>query len=114
MKAHEILKDRRHAATPRSERKLAHIHAIRLDGAFERLVEAAQQLGQGGLASAVLADDGQRRTGRNGEVEAVQHQFFRCRWIGESHIRETQFLAWQALGRLLAGTKRTFRRHRFA
>ena len=50
------------------------------------VVEAAQQLGQGGLAGAVLADDGQRRPGRDGEVEAVQHRL--AARVGEGDVAE--------------------------
>ena len=46
---------------------------VDLDRAGRRVVEAAQQLGQRGLAGAVLTDDGHRCAGRDRQVEAVEH-----------------------------------------
>ena len=58
----------RQASTSRSRRSIA----VDLDRSGVRVVQPAQQLGQGGLAGAVLADDRQRRAGRHGQVEAVE------------------------------------------
>ena len=74
LEANEILEHRRQPRAPRLEIELAQIDAIDLDGAFLRVVQPAQQLRQRGFARAILADDGERRAGRNGEVEAIQHR----------------------------------------
>ena len=63
----------------RRERQASGVHgaevdAVHLDGARLRVVEPAEQLGQRGLAGAVLADDGERRAGGDGEVEAREHR----------------------------------------
>ena len=68
--ADEILKDRREARAPATKSKLAHVDAVHFDRSGLRIVEAAQQFGERRLARAVLADDGERRAGGNGEIEA--------------------------------------------
>ena len=62
------------ALAPRVEVELAQIDAVDFDRAFLRVVEPAQQLRERGLARAVLADDRERRTGRNRQIEAVEHR----------------------------------------
>ena len=60
----------RHASRSRSRRSTPSTSiAPRL-----RVVEPAQQLGQRRLAGAVLADDRERRAGRDREVEALEHR----------------------------------------
>ena len=51
------------------EIEVAQVDAVDLDRARLRVVEPAQQLGERGLAGAVLADDGERRAGGDREVE---------------------------------------------
>ena len=53
-----------------------------------RVVEAAQQLGERRLAGAVLPDDGQRRAGRDREVEPVEHE--RPARVAERHVAEAE------------------------
>ena len=59
----------RHDATS----MLAHVDAVDLDRARLRVVEAAQQLGERRLAGAVLPDDRDRRPGRDGQIEVLEH-----------------------------------------
>ena len=112
LEACEVLEDGGDPRAPRLDVQLAQVDAVRLDGAFLRLVQPAQQLGQGRLAGAVLADDGQRRAGGNREVEPVQHRRARPGGIGEAHAREADLARRQAGGRPRAGGQRAPRRHR--
>ena len=73
----EVLKHRRDALAPCVDVELAQIDAIDLDRAFIGIVEPAQQLRERGLARAILADDRERRTGRNRQIETVQHRVLR-------------------------------------
>ena len=75
--AHEVLEHRGDARAPLVEVELPQVDAVDLDAARLRVVEAAQQLCEGGLARAVHADDRQRRPGGNDEVEAVRAQVAR-------------------------------------
>ena len=59
---------------PRGEIERAQVDAVDLDRARLRIVEAAEQLRERRLAGAVLADDRERRSGRNGEIESVEHE----------------------------------------
>src|SRR6185436_13429312 len=61
LEADEVLEDRGDAAPPRVEVEIAQVDSIDLDRSGLRIVEPAQQLGERGLARAVLADDGERR-----------------------------------------------------
>ena len=54
LEAHEVLEHRGDARAPRVEVELAQVDAVDLDAAGLRVVEAAQQLGERGLARAVL------------------------------------------------------------
>ncbi len=74
LQAEEVLEDRGDARAPRRQIELAQVDAIDGDGPGLRIVQAAQQLGDGGLAGAVLAHDGQRRAGGDGEIEVLQHR----------------------------------------
>ena len=74
LEADEVLEDGGDPRAPGVEVEVAQVDAVDLDRAGLRVVEPAEQLGQGGLAGAVLADDRQRGPGRDGEVEAVEHR----------------------------------------
>ena len=74
LEAHEVLEDGGDAAAPAVDVQLAQVGPVDLHRAGDRFVEPAQQLGQGGLAGAVLPDAGHGRAGRDGQVEAVEHQ----------------------------------------
>jgi hypothetical protein len=87
LEADEVLEHGGDATAPVVDGELAQIDAVDLDAARLRVVEAAQQLGEGGLARAVLADDGQRRPGRNGEVEVHEHRLAAA-GVGEGHLRK--------------------------
>ncbi len=72
------------------QREVAHVVAVDQDGACVHVVEAAQQAGDGRLAAAGSADDGDDLAGLHDQVEAVQHR--RCvgigAGIGEAHAAE--------------------------
>ena len=74
-------------AAPLVHVEVAQVGAVDLDGARRRVVEPAQQLGERGLAGAVLADDGQRRAGRDRQVEAAEHLALGA-WVGERDVAE--------------------------
>ena len=57
---------------PLVEVELAQVDAVDLDAALLRVVQAAQQLGERGLARAVHADDRHRRARGDREVEAAR------------------------------------------
>ena len=65
----ELLEDGGDAALPGPLVDLGQVDAVDRDAALRRLVEAAQQVHQRGLAGAVLPDDGQRLPGPDQEVE---------------------------------------------
>ena len=58
--ADEVLEDGGDARAPGREVELAKVDAVDFDGAGLRVVQAAQQLRERGLAGAVLPDDGER------------------------------------------------------
>ena len=72
LEADEILEHGGESRPPGCEIELAEIDAVDLDGAGLRVVKPAQELGQRGLAGAVLADDGERGSGGNGEIEMIE------------------------------------------
>ncbi len=78
LEADEVLEHRGQPAPPGGEVELAHVDAVDLDRARVGVVEPAQQLGQRGLAGPVAPDDGQRRAGRDGQVEVPQDRRSRC------------------------------------
>ena len=51
--------------------ELAQVDAVDLDRARLRIVQPAEQLCERGLAGAVLTNDGERRPGRDREVEVL-------------------------------------------
>ena len=75
--------------------ELAHVDSVDLDRAALRVVQPAQQLGQRRLAGAVLSDDRQRRTRRNGQVEAVEHAG--AARIGKRDVAEADLARGQAV-----------------
>ena len=101
------------AVTPRSpggEIELAQIDAVDLDRARLRVVQPAQQLGERRLARAVLADDGERRSGGNREIEVIEHR--RAARVREREIAEADVARRQAGGGAVAGRQRACRTHR--
>ncbi len=114
LEAREVLEHRGDARAPRREVELAQVHAVHLDGARLRLVEPAQQLGEGSLAGAVPADDGERRAGGQGQVEPVEDGSVRPGGIGEAHAREADLAPRPVPRRLGAEGQRAARRHRLA
>ena len=87
----------RHATRSR----VAEVDAIDLDRAALRIVEPAQQLRERGLAGAVLADDRERRTGGNREVEAIEHRPVAAR-VRKRDVAEADLPCRQAVGRSIA------------
>ena len=59
-------------AAPRLDGRAAQVDAVDGDAPGGRLVEAAEQLDQGGLAGAVLAHDARGSAGGDGEVEGAK------------------------------------------
>ena len=78
VEADEVLEDGGDLRAPGVDVEVAQVDAVDLDRAGGRVVEAAEQLGQRGLARAVLPDDRERRPGRDGEVEARRDRPRRC------------------------------------
>lgn len=68
-KADEVLKYRREARAPCIDFERPDVFAVYLNSAFLRIVEPAQQLRDGRFACSILADYGERRTSRDGEIE---------------------------------------------
>src|SRR5437588_11332509 len=66
--AHEVLEDHRQPPTPRNWIQLVETSAVDSDLAGLGVVQPSHQLHECGLARAVDADDGQRGSGRDGEV----------------------------------------------
>ena len=62
------------AMPPIVERERADVHAVDLDRAGLRVVQATEQLGEGRLASTVLPDDRHRRPCRDRQVESIAEQ----------------------------------------
>ena len=81
--------------------------AVDLDRAALRVVQPAEQLRDRRLAGAVLTDDGQRRTGRNRQVESIEHR--RAAWIRECDVAKSDVVCRQARCRA-AGRMRAARR----
>ena len=73
LEADEVLEHRGQPRAPRRQVELAQVDAVDLDRAGLRVVQPAQQLGERRLAGAVLSDDGERRAGGDGQVEAFEH-----------------------------------------
>jgi hypothetical protein len=65
----------------------ANVHPVDFDRTGLRIVQPAQQLRNRRLACAVLSNDGERRAGRNREIEVFQHR--RTRRVRESDVTET-------------------------
>src|SRR4051794_25325376 len=97
----EVLEDGGDAAAPVGEVEVAEVGAVDLDGAAGRVVEAAQEVGEGGLAGAVLPDDGEGGAGRDGQVEAGEDGWAGA--VGEGELAEADFVAGQAGGGSGAG-----------
>ena len=68
-----ILRDDADRAPERAERHVAHVDAVELDAALRRVVEAADERGERGLAGARVADQRGRRSRLELEVDAVQN-----------------------------------------
>ncbi len=81
------LEDCGHAAAPLREVDVAQVDPVDLDRAGVGVVEATEQLGEGGLAGAVLADHRQARAGRDGQVEPAQDRPG-ARRVGEGDVAE--------------------------
>ena len=110
LEADEVLEHRRHALTPAGEVEPAQVDAVDLDGAADRVVEPAQQLGQRRLAGAVLADDRHRPSGGDRQVEPVENE--RTTGVAEAEVAQADLRAvpgrrW----RQRAGLQRAGRRH---
>ena len=85
---HGILRHDADRAAQRLQRQVTHVHAVEADAAGLRIVEAQQQLEQGGLAGAGRADHGHRLAGADIEREMRQGGFVQARRIGEGHVVE--------------------------
>ena len=102
LEADEILKYGGDAGTPGGEIELAKVDAVDFDGSRLRIVQAAQELGEGRLARAVLSDDGERGAGRNREIEVLQHGRSGpggSHRVGEGDIAKTNFARGRAVRR---------------
>ena len=75
-----------------------------------RIVQPAQQLGDGRLAGAVLSDDSERRPGGNGEVEALQH--LHAAGVGEGDIAKTNLARRYPVRQPVAGAQGAGGTHR--
>ena len=95
LEAGEVLEHRGDPAAPLGDLEVAQVDPVGLDGTRRRVVEPAQQLGERGLAGAVLADDGQRRPGRDRQVEAAEHLALGAR-VGEARRRGSGSPSWAA------------------
>src|SRR5439155_17929484 len=95
--ADEVLEDGRHARAPAGEVDVAQVDAVDFDGAAARVVQAAQQLGQRGLARPVLADDGERRARGDGQLDAVEHGTVALR-VREHELAKPDLAPGQAIG----------------
>ena len=70
-----------------SRRKPMEVHAVDQDPPLGRLVEAAEQLDEGRLAGAVLADDRHRRARREPQVDRPRARRGRCPGSGSARPR---------------------------
>src|SRR5205085_230028 len=68
---------------------LAQVHAVEQDLTFRWIVEPGNELDDGGLALAVLTDQGHPLTGTKLEVQAIKHQA-RAAGIAEGNIAELE------------------------
>ena len=107
----EILEDGGDTRPPGIEVELTQIDAVDLDGAALWIVQAAQQLRQSRLTGAVLADDGQRGTGGNCQIEAIEDQCVGP-GIGEAEITEPDFPRRHTLRGVCTAAERSGRTHR--
>src|SRR5215471_775402 len=95
----EVLKHCRDALAPGFDVQLPQIYAIDFDGPALWIVKAAQQLCECSLARAVLPYDRQRRSGRNREIEIVEHLLAALR-VGERHLPEANLSSRHSSRRL--------------
>ena len=96
-------------ARQEAEIELPQVGTVDGDGSRLRIVQPAQQLGDGGFAGAVLAHDGERRSGGDGEVEVLEHGDGACpvhRRVGEADIVQTNFLRRRRIRAAVAGGQR--------
>ena len=84
----EVLEHGGDPAPPRFQVEVPQVGAVDLDGARLRVVQPAQQLGEGGLARPVLADDGERAARGDLQAEPAQHGPVRAGRVGEGHVAE--------------------------
>src|SRR5437867_798423 len=101
LEAHEVLKHGGQARAPPVQLQGAEVHAVHLYGAILRIIQPAQELGDGSLPGAVLADDGERRAGWDREVEPRQHGLARGR-VRERDVAEPDLVGRHPRGRSVA------------
>ncbi len=69
LEADKVLEDRGDSAPPTARLKAAQVNSVNLDRPVVGVIETAEQLGERGLAGAVLTDDRQRGADLHGEVQ---------------------------------------------
>src|SRR5581483_4691383 len=79
-----LLRDDADRAVQRLERELADVVAIDADAAFGRVVEAGEEVRQGGLAGARWADEGGDAAGRDLQGDVVEGAGARA--VGEADV----------------------------
>ncbi len=83
--AHEVLKDDADLGVQIGQVVFAQVDAIEQNLAFGRIVEARDQLDDGGLSLAVLADQSHALSGAEREIEIAENAPVRA-WIGERDV----------------------------
>ena len=66
------------------------VHAVNQYGAFRHIIEAGDQVDEGGLATAGRAHDSHGLSGRNGEADVLQYIFIAAR-VGKGNVTEFDF-----------------------
>ena len=87
--AHEVLKDDADFRVQIGQVVFAEVNAIKKNAAFARIVETCDQLDDGGLALAVLADQRDALSGAKGEIEVIENVPVGAR-ISEGDIAELE------------------------
>ena len=87
--AHEILEDDAHLAMQIVERVFAQVDAVEKDLTFGGIVEARDELDDGGFALTVFADECDALAGLDGEVEVFEDAAVGA-GIGEGNVAELE------------------------
>mmetsp|Transcript_17792 Transcript_17792/g.50704 ORF Transcript_17792/g.50704 Transcript_17792/m.50704 type:complete len:823 (-) Transcript_17792:445-2913(-) len=85
-----VLRDEAAHRADGSGREGLHVLPVEEQVPRRRLVEAHQQVHQGALAAAALADEGRHAARLHVQVDAVQHEVLRARPVAELHALQLQ------------------------